>query len=325
MKRSRRSAPEEEAQTDKPAPRRRRGATPSARATGSGLAAFEEQEAKKQETRNELRKKGLDRVFRYFLEPGDNREVIFLDESVDKGCGLYEHTVKLGAKKWGNFACLTETMNCPLCATNQSAWIVYYSVLVLEDYQNKKTGEWLNGRKLLGIKYSQWTQFKKLMEIAQKENDGSLRGVSMILQREEGSKSARIGVPVEYEDTGKRYDILSEEELEEYSNEEYKSENTGQVVREAGVDIEAFDYSLAIPEYTIEELERFTGVSAGPRAGSPKEVADRWAEEEEEEEGSRPMRRRRRGAANVKAKEEAAAPPRRGRRAKDEEEEDGEE
>ncbi len=96
------------------------GAKPSFMKTGShAKAAIDAADAKAERAKEEAGK-----LFRFWMPPGDERTVTFLDGQIgDDGlldCGMfYEHRVKV-AGDWTPFVCVAESEPCPLCEAGDS-------------------------------------------------------------------------------------------------------------------------------------------------------------------------------------------------------------
>jgi hypothetical protein len=233
-----------------------------------------------------------------------------LDESLDDGCHFHEHNIK-GPDGYYNVyeQCPKEFYTCPLCERfGDSAFVLYLSVLHLNAWKDKQTGEYRNGRTLLGIKYSQLQQFKKVLKMAEKEH-GTLRGVVLNLERPTGrvQDSPRIGQPVEFEDVGKRYDFI--EDLEgEYGHAAIQGQDKTTIVKAANLDITPFDYEVIFPgafnhDACIEDLRaRYQGE---PTAGTQQADRNAWADDDDDDEEQSTRSRRSRRA---EPEEEDAAP-----------------
>lgn len=145
----------------------------------------------------EVAKESADRMWRFFLEPGEERKITFLDGDLTPEGGLsaivfHEHTVQIGPKKWENFACVAETENCPICASGNKADTV--AAFTVCDHTPRtiksgpKAGEVVeHQRKLFICKQS---TFRDLRHYAAKR--GGLRGWTIEVGRM-SDKDARVG------------------------------------------------------------------------------------------------------------------------------------
>jgi hypothetical protein len=293
--------------------------------TGEDIWEGADREAERQKVKAAARAEGTDRVFRTMVPPGESKEVVILDDA--PGIALYEHNLQNAEGKWHIYEeCTKEEMVCPVCEkTGQdSAYVVYLSVLELDAYKGKD-GEWRNSRSLMGIKSSQLPTYKKIFAAAKKRH-GTLRGVVLNLERPEGSvqNSPRIGEPVEFEETGTRFDFIEDLE-DECGNEEIKAKD-GTLLKKRNVDIQPYDYRKLFPgAFDVEKLQEDLKARYGgePVPGSAEEVAKEW---DDEDDGEREVRvrtrrgrnkvRRRGGDTKDAGKEAKPSGSRRSRRAK---------
>jgi hypothetical protein len=257
--------------------------------TGKNIDAAFDHEEERQEQKAQERAAGLDKIFRFGIQPGEQAEIVLLDEDYHDGVAFYEHNLR---DSKGHFSvyrpCVSEVASCACCENTDSKpyFILYLSVLHLNAYQDKKTKQWRNSRALLGIKSVSAPTFKKVMSAAMKKH-GTLRGVTLLLQRPKGAatSSARIGEPVEYEETGTRFDFVKNIE-KEFGHDAIKAKD-GTVFKEANVDITPFDYEVLFPlafdvDAAITTLNKEFGGGKNA-AGSADEVAKAWEEDEDDD------------------------------------------
>lgn len=278
-------------------------------ATGDAMDDAFEHEEERQEQRAQERASGIDRVFRFGIKPGEEAEIILLDEDYHDGVAFYEHHMRDSQGRWTVFRpCVSEVANCPVCEGTDSKpyFAMYLSALHLNAYQDKKTKEWRHSRVLLQIKSISIPTFKKVMSAAMKKH-GTLRGVCLNLERPKGAatSSTRIGEPVEYEDTGTRFDFVDDLE-DEFGHDAIKAKD-GTVFKEENVDITAFDYEQLFPltfdvDKAIADLNKEFG---GINHESAQDVAKEWDDDsddnadEDAKTTSRKSRKKRRKVEDV--------------------------
>ena len=261
------------------------------------------QELEKQEQRRKKAQEGLGREpLRFFMYPGESREIVILDEEPD--FFRYEHNVKDPASgKYKLFTgCVREWDDCPVCdAYGEPYYALYLSVLDLSPYENKRgeTIEWT--RKLMCVKPSQQKKFMRKFE-----KEGTLRGAIFEMNRD-GDKDAAIGNDIEL------LEFMEEDELAEYVRE-WTDRDGKTHVEDCSV---PFEYEKVFEEPTAEELAATIGVrhqaAPGSRRGNKEALEGEddadgaiWDKEEEEEEPA-PRRSRaktkpgRRGATRRRA------------------------
>ena len=279
--------------------------------TGGDFWKSQEDEQARLKHKKELREKGLDKVFRHWLKPGEEVEVIILDSCPEEMITRREHELRNPTGKAPFYEpCVVDAgLNCPVCSKFKESYFgVFFTILIPNAYEDKETGEWRNARRLITVKSGQGPTFKRILNAAMKEH-GTTRGVTLLLQRGSEEKSAKIGEPVEYEDTGKRYGFLTEDELEEYANDEIKTRE-GKVIVEAGVDIQPLDYEALFdtdkdPSEILADLEARYG--DGAAAGSAREVAESWKDDEAPDDEKPTRARATRNARPVRSTQPAVA------------------
>jgi hypothetical protein len=255
-------------------------------ATGDAMDDAFQHEEERQEQRATERASGLDRVFRFGIKPGEEAEIILLDEDYHDGVAFYEHHMRDSQGKWTVFRpCVSEVASCPVCEGTDSKpyFAMYLTALHLNAYQDKKTKEWRHSRVLLQIKSISIPTFKKVMSAAMKKH-GTLRGVCLNLERPKGAatSSTRIGEPVEYEDTGTRFDFVDDLE-DEFGHDAIKAKD-GTVFKEANVNITSYDYEALFPltfdvDRAIAELNKEFG---DRNHESAEDVAKEWDDDSDD-------------------------------------------
>lgn len=268
-------------------------------ATGDAIDDAFTHEEERQTQRAQERAQGIDRIFRFGIKPGEEAEIILLDEDYHDGIAFYEHHMRDSQGRWTVFRpCVSEVASCPVCEGTESKpyFVMYLSALHLNAYQDKKTKEWRHSRVLLGIKSISIPTFKKVMSAAMKKH-GTLRGVCLNLQRPKGSTTAstRIGEPVEYEETGTRFDFVDDLE-EQFGHDAIKAKD-GTVFKEANIDITPFDYEALFPlTFDVDKaIASLTKEFGGKSHQTAEDVAKEWdsdddADEEDDADDKKPAR-----------------------------------
>lgn len=302
---------------------------------GSAITKEAERIAAEQKHQSEMRKKngGLDpNKYRFRLKAEEACEIIFLDEDFET-VAFYEHNLKKDGF-FGHFeGCPHEWSNCPLCSSgDRHSFVTMFTILDTRGYTKEDGTEVPYTRKLMAIKQTQLSAYKRVMQAAIKKH-GTLRGVSILVERDAGDKSAAVGEPV-LNDDGQMFSFYDEDELiEEFGHPAVKSSKTGDVLVKKNGLLEAFDYEAIFPKPDAKDIAKRWGL--GNPAGSDEEFEeearatrkskvkgratqpddeDDEDEDEEDDEDAKPARR-----SAVKAKKSAK------RRVVDEDEEDEDE
>ena len=151
---------------------------------------------------------------------------------------------------------------------------------------------------LLPMKVTQLNKFRELETVA-KAQGKSIRGMFLILRREKGDKSPKIGEPALLEG-GSVFDILTEQELAvEYGNEEVRSQDGKQVVRPKNYDITPFNYDEIFPRPDVEDIIKRYSRNGAP-SGSTSQALQEFDEADKPNGGggtAAPARTARRRAA----------------------------
>lgn len=239
------------------------------------------EEIQKQDVARELRKSQVKEPFRFFVTPGESREIVIIDD--EPTFFRQEHAIKKKGQKGMMFApCVDESTNCPLCTTSDrpSYFAMYLTVLDLTTYINRDDEEITWSKKLLVVKPSQQ---KKIVRLWEKE--GTLRGMVLEMTRD-GDKDAAIGNDINF------VEFMPEEELDTYVTEYEDKEGTVHEV----IGFEEFDYEAIFPEMTEKQLQAIAGVpitSSGRTSSRTTRTSARGrAAEEEQEEAPAPARGR---------------------------------
>ena len=237
--------------------------------------------------------------WRFRLQPGEEAEIIILDESLDKVRAIWEHNLKIDGK-FGNFeSCCAEFAPCPVCKHYPDSpryFVMFLTILDLRPYTNKKTGEVVPfTRRLLAVKSALISKFEQIERAAKKIN-GTFRGTYMVLKRGTGGKDANTGEPSLLEN-GSVFDGTTEEQLiADYGHPAIKDRD-GKVIIPANGKLEPYDYVELFPRPDPDEVAERLGLESA--AGS------RRANRAELEEPAAPAPARRRAPAPA---EEAPAP-----------------
>lgn len=242
------------------------------RGTEGRERAEHEQEAN--EARREARRKEMSGPLRLYLKPGEEREIIIVDEAPD--FYMYEHQIYNGKgsnPRYTHTGCVKEYETCPACEADQdSSYNLYLTVIDLDEYTNK-AGEVVEfSKKLMVVKSGQQRKF--LRRYNRTKDEGGLRGQVVILSRG-NDKDPVIGSDIDWDDR------IGEEELvgayiREWTDREKKShtENCGEV----------YNYEELFEEATVDGILQALGGKGEAPAGSRKQ-ASQAAEEESDNSG----------------------------------------
>lgn len=286
--------------------------------TARDQSEFEQEEAKK---RAEKRKQGS--AYRFFLPRGEDASVIVLDYSFEEVPFFYEHNIQAPDGKWNIFEpCVKEFAECPICQGHgqrggdpkPSYYAMFLTVLDTRGFVTKDNEEVPYDRKLLVVKQGQHQEFFRLFDAATKQY-GTLRGLELLLAREDSTNASAIGKPVVMDD-GQMFIVNSEEDLLEDFGHDPITDSNGKVIMEADALLAPFDYTKLFPRPDADALRRKYG--AAPTAGSRDDMGeDGW-----EDEPAAGGRGRSRGGRAAPAEQvPARGGARRGRAAPAEEEE----
>lgn len=206
---------------------------------------------------------------RFFLRqsPGQTgREnigtVVILDR--EPGPRYWEHMMRGPNSRFPDTPeiCPKTYMNCPLCANDTSSFVMLLTVLNLDGYVDKQTGQHVHPtREILAIKNGQGEHaiFDRMFQ-----NYGTLRGLQLTLVRQ-GQKSPRTGVidpatpPVQH----------SEQDITNYLQQMGKmgplfSTRDNRELEPAGYMAEPFDYARFLKEPDVNRLIQLYGGGASP-------------------------------------------------------------
>lgn len=228
------------------------------------LAAQREQE--RQEAR---RRERQNTIFapRFFLKPGEQADIILLDEGI--GPCFYEHdlTWEPGYKKTNNNGkplpqyepCPKEFEPCPLCeAVKESYYVMFFSIIEMNPPGTDKPFI----RKLLPVKHQQQGFFLRLAD----RHNGNVRGVHLLMTRDTKDQ-AKIGFPEHIATYGEQ-DIQAEFQHGPVYNQQNEQ------VKEANADLHPFDYGRLFHRPDAEHIRQKFGFGGAP--GSGRQVEDEW-------------------------------------------------
>tara|TARA_R110002153_G_scaffold26421_5_gene82934 strand:+ start:14370 stop:15266 length:897 start_codon:yes stop_codon:yes gene_type:complete len=251
----------------------------------AGMFAEEEKKAEKK------REQGF-MPLRMWQKRSESVGVIVLDSSLEDAYAIREHNIQGSDGKWGNYErCLADSgETCPVCKKHgeESYLILFLTVLVLKEWTSKKTGDVHKYSKmLLPLKRGQFPKFNKLEQICA-DKHGTMRGMYIVLEREDGEQSVATGVPVPLDD-GSALDFYSEEELiEEFGHKEMKNRE-GKVFKQENEDLEVCDYERLFPEPDAADLRERHDVK--PEAGSLADNEEAFSDDSGEVEQSAPAKK----------------------------------
>jgi len=303
-------------------PARTRGAAPTTTGRSSGYRGAEgmrkmQEEHERQEAQREASRSQNGMPFRFFVTPGESREIVVIDEQPD--FFRYEHNLKnRQSGKWDVFlARIAEQANCPACrdAERPAYFAMYLTVIDLTPFTTRDGDEVEWSKKLLVIKPMQQKKIARLYE-----RHGTLRGMVLQMTRD-GDKDAAIGGDIEF------IEFMDEDQLDEYVTE-YTDQN-GTVHEVIGGEV--FDYDALFPEPTEEHIRALVGGRAEPgsradedrelgrgsRRGGGRDRDDNWQEDDAPPRGGRAPAGGRRAEPAPAPRSARAA---RGREAQEEEE-----
>lgn len=197
-------------------------------------------------------------VPRFWIEPGDKKRIIFLDDS--EVC-IYEHLLKVGENRYESYTCPRGMLNnpdvpCPLCdARNRRMYVGFVTVIDVNGYTDKKGNKHTFIRKLFPMGTTVLERFVQRKKDP-KGNPVSLVGVVMDVSRT--TKNApRLGD--DWQQVGTT-NILTDVKLQ------YKSKADNKMHAP-----EPFDYKKILKPLPADELRR---ILALPPSGSAKSGDD---------------------------------------------------
>lgn len=236
--------------------------------------------------------------FRFWLSQGEECEITMLDESLDAAFARPEHNLKGADGKYGNIVpCIRNEAECPVCKTDrESTLVLYLSVLVHRPYVSKKTGDKKEYSKMfLCLKRGQYADFARIEKAALKKYN-TLRGVVLLLARDNEKNSYGTGMPIPGEEGNLIIDFYKESDLiKNFGHKAIKNREGNKVIRPENDDITPYDYKALMPQPDIDQFMEDFG-NGGSAPGSRKALADI-----KEDEDDSPKTQRRRAPARHKA------------------------
>lgn len=151
------------------------------------------EEVAKEDLRVEEEQASRGKMFRFWLEKGDEAPITFVDGNLtDKGVldsfMFREHSLMINGRWGNNFVCVSEQEPCPICDGGDKPSLVgVFTIIDHRDYTSKKGNVYSNTRKLLVAKRN---TFKLLQREASKH--GGLAGCRFDVSRI-GDQSPRVG------------------------------------------------------------------------------------------------------------------------------------
>ena len=201
----------------------------------SGKAALAMME--KAQAEAEMRKNSVGKAFRFWLKPGDDAHLTFLDGKIDPATGLLdipyanEHRIKVGSK-WEDFICIEDEEPCPLCAAGEKrAFVGYLTVIDHRGYETEKDGKKVKVEHARRLYVAKTETLKQLTKIAEKREDG-LVGRTFEVSRT-GDKKAAVG---------DLFDHVAEHSVEE-------------IVEAFGDEGQPIDYNAELPYVTAAQMK----------------------------------------------------------------------
>jgi hypothetical protein len=171
-------------------------------------------------------------------------------------------------------ACPRESEECPICTKasedskgrfGHSVYMVFLSIIENygdDPYIDKDNKPHYFAKRLLALKPGQLEDYERLFEVAKKK-EGSLRGLTLTLERGGGDTSPRTGKPV-INDNGDMYEILTDEQLDEYYGNDEERDEKGQIVKAMNDNIMPYDYKQYFPRPSAADIaQRWPQLSVG--------------------------------------------------------------
>lgn len=228
------------------------------------------QEQEKAEARREAMQSGVRRFYIGKNNRGkyQEHEVVILDDDARDCPFAHEHLIPGPGNNFSqarNWVCVDEVDNCVLCRAREqnqgeefgyASYGMYVTYLDLTPYTIKngpRAGQVVDAtRKLAVIPQAEVATYMRMFELCYKQH-GTTRGMVMVLTKDKQT-DPRCGRP-KMLDNGMLFDMMTEDELEEYANEQVLRD--GKVIKEEGEDIEAFDYEEVLAPPDQEVVRKF--------------------------------------------------------------------
>lgn len=166
--------------------------------TGAQAAAALDEEKQKAAARQDANSK----TFRYFMKPGTENMITFLDGDLDSETKMFkqpfvrEHNVFMNGRWNTHILCVSDNEPCPLCesASDQTqkvspgALIAFFTIIDHSEYQASNGNVYANQIRLFAAKRQTVMMLAKHAE----KNGGSLAGCTFEVSRS-NDKSANVG------------------------------------------------------------------------------------------------------------------------------------
>ena len=284
----------------------RRTSAPAASSGYRGAAARERAEAvqaQNEAAREQRQQQGL-MPFRFFIPPGESREIIVMDEEPD--FFRWEHTLRGPDGRFNlHVPCIQENDNCPACEehpNNPAYFGMFLTIVDTTPYVNRDDVEIPWSKKLLVVKPAQQKKITRLFE-----RHGTLRGMVLSMTRD-GERDASIGNDIEF------IEILDEDALQEYVTEyEDKDRKKHEILG-----YEPYDYDALFPAMDAEQIAALVGGNVNSRERHERNLRD------DDRRSSRPASRPA-SRAGAPSRGTSSRPAARGRGREEEDPIDGEE
>lgn len=231
----------------------------------------------------------------FSCKKNETREVIILDRLFSDVRFVWEHLIPgegNNFKQAKNVLCPREWANCAICERAESGGkgsrfrMPYYcmklSVLDISGYTDKTTNEHVDKafRMMMTVKSEQINDFDKMFQVAMKEH-GTIRGMYLLMARDGGDTSPRIGKP-SIQDNGRLFQIYDEASLvRDFGHEAVMKEGTSEVIMPANGYLQPYEYGKVLPKPDPDAIRRVWG--GGPAAGSAAANEAAWDEGTEDD------------------------------------------
>lgn len=173
--------------------RTRKEDVPSRRGFERGAAGFKKA-AVKRERQEEDYQRRINTPFGFRLKPGDEAEVVILDDQEPFFVSL--HKIKTPQGRWEDEVCIADTgERCPLCESTgkEGSYTMILTVLDRRPYKARSGKVIKASKKLFFVKGRNLPKFQRQYE----RHEGNWRGMRVLCRRD-GDKEAAIGEDLEF-------------------------------------------------------------------------------------------------------------------------------